>query len=170
MSILTETEQVKISCEAGEQFVDAYYNALNGSRNQVASFYIPATVLPSGRSLPYLNFNGEVFNDAEALQNWFETQMPFTHYEAQCLDVHVMNPSIVAIDSKSKKDHERNMSLVVQVSGYVRFHERKEGPIRGFSDNFVLVPNADQTGGRQTGKMDHGRQWVIQTQNFRIVV
>ena len=81
-----------------------------------------------------------------------------------------MNPSMVNITSKSKKDHERNVSLVVQVSGYVRYHERKDGPMRGFSDNFVLVPNTEQVGGRQTGKLDHGRKWVIQTQNFRIVV
>lgn len=170
MSILDETDFTRVSTEAAESFVDAYYTALNGSRNQIASFYVPVTQLPTGRALPYICYNGEVSSDAAAFQKTFEEEMPWTHYEAQCFDVHVMNPCMGPIESKSKKDHERNMSLVVLVSGYVRLHERKEGPIRGFSDSFVLVPNKEDAGGRQTGKMDHGRQWVIQTQNFRFVV
>ncbi|KAJ8611755.1 hypothetical protein MRB53_037762 [Persea americana] len=148
MSILTEVDFARLSTDASENFVDAYYNALNGTRKEISSFYVPATVLPSGRGLPHLSINGEVLNDAAKLQEVFENQMPWTHYEAQSVDVHVMNPSMVNITSKSKKDHERNVSLVVQVSGYVRYHERKDGPMRGFSDNFVLVPNTEQVGGR----------------------
>lgn len=51
-----------------------------------------------------------------------------------------------------------------QVSGYVRLFERKDGPMRGFADHLVLVANKD------LGKSGEGRQWVIQTQNFRFVV
>jgi NTF2-related export protein 1/2 len=48
--------------------------------------------------------------------------------------------------------------------------ERKDGPLRGISESFVLVPNKEEVGAKGTGKGDHGRKWLIQTQNFRIVV
>ena len=51
-----------------------------------------------------------------------------------------------------------------QVSGYARLFERKDGPMRGFADSLTLVPNKD------ISKAGEGRQWVIQTQNFRFVV
>lgn len=167
---LTDTDVIRVSTEAGEHFVDAYYNALNTTRHHISSFYIPAAKLPSGRDLPYLNYNGEVQNDPAAFQQRFESQMPWTHFEPQSVDVHVMNPVIAPIQTKSKKEQEMNMALLVQVSGFVRYHERKEGPMRAFSDSFVLMPNKDRVGGVQTSKNDHGRKWLIQTQNFRIVV
>jgi NTF2-related export protein 1/2 len=42
--------------------------------------------------------------------------------------------------------------------------------MRGFADSMVLVPNKEEVGGKGTGKTEHGRKWVIQTQNFRFVV
>ncbi|QIX00098.1 hypothetical protein AMS68_005615 [Peltaster fructicola] len=155
MSILDDTDFIRVSTHAAESLVDAYYTALNSARAQLESFYVPVTQLPTGRSLPYISYNGQVFSDPAAFKKSFE-EMPWTHYEAQSFDVHVMNPSMNAIESKSKKDHERNMSLVVQVSGYVRLHERKEGPLKGFSDSFVLVPNKEEAGGRQTGSSCEG--------------
>lgn len=71
-----------------------------------------------------------------------------------------MNRCLEPPEGKSKRELERNMSLTVQVSGYVRLFERKEGPMRGFSETFVLVPGKGGAG---------GREWVIQTQNFRFV-
>ena len=85
------------------------------------------------------------------------------------MNAHVLNPNLNPGDGKSKKDAEHNMSVTVQVSGYVRLIERKEGPMRGFSDSFVLVPNTE-VGGRATGKQDTGQKWLIQSQNFRFVV
>jgi NTF2-related export protein 1/2 len=172
MATLTETDYARVSTDAGEHFVDAYYAALNGNRSQIISFYIPTTPGPSpGRGLPHISYNGELIQDASTFQDKFEKQMPWTHFEPQSLNVHVMNPSLTPMEEgKSKKDAERNMSLVVQVSGYVRLQERKEGPMRGFSDSFVLVPNKEEVGGRGTGKQDHGRRWLIQSQNFRFVV
>ena len=170
MATLTETDYTRVSTEAAEGFVDAFYTALNGSRNQIASFYVPTTALPSGRGLPHISFNGELLQDAASFQERFEKQMPWTHFEAQSVNVHVMNPSMNPIDSKAKRDAERNLSLTVQVSGYVRLVERKEGPMRGFSDSFVLVPNKEEAGGRGTGKQDQGKRFLIQSQNFRFVV
>ena len=168
MATLTETDYTRVSTDAGEHFVDLYYTALNASRNQIKSFYVPTTT--AGRGLPHISFNGELIQDASAFQERFEKQMPWTHFEPQSVNVHVMNPSMNPSESKSKRDAERNMSLAVQVSGYVRLVERKEGPMRGFSDSFVLVPNKEEVGGRGTGKQDHGKKWLIQTQNFRFVV
>lgn len=170
MATLTETDLTRAATEAGEHFADAYYTALNGARNQLQSFYVPATTLPPARGLPHLSYNGEVLHDAAAFGQRFEAHMPWTHFEPQSTNVHVMNPSIGPVEGKTKRELERNISLLVQVSGYVRLYERKDGPMRGFSDSFVLVPDKEDAGGRQTGKMDHGRQWVIQTQNFRFVV
>ena len=168
MATLTETDYTRVSTDAGEHFVDLYYTALNGSRNHIKSFYVPTST--AGRALPHISFNGELIQDASVFQERFEKQMPWTHFEPQSVNVHVMNPSMNPTDGKSKRDAERNMSLAVQVSGYVRLAERKEGPMRGFSDSFVLVPNKEEVGGRGTGKQDHGKKWLIQTQNFRFVV
>ena len=170
MAALTETDNIRVSTEAGEHFVDLYYTALNAARNQLKSFYVPTTAITADRGLPYISYNGELIQDAAVFQERFEKQMPWTHFEPQSVNVHVMNPSMAPVESKSKRDLERNVSLTVQVSGYVRLEERKEGPMRGFSDSFLLVPNKEEVGGRGTGKLDHGKKWLIQTQSFRFVV
>ena len=60
--------------------------------------------------------------------------------------------------------HERRLMGCAQASGYVRLFERKDGPMRGFTDRIILIANKD------TSRAGEGRQWVIQTQNFRFVV
>ena len=167
MATLTETDLTRLSTEDGESFADAYYTTLNASRNQIASFYVPASTGP--RPLPHISYNGELLN-ASSFQERFEKDMPYTHFEPQSTNVHVMNPSIGPAAGAGKREAESNVSLVVQVSGYVRLQERKEGPMRGFSDSFVLVPNKTEMGGKGTGKQSAARRWLIQTQNFRFVV
>ncbi|KAI6800547.1 hypothetical protein KC363_g1069 [Hortaea werneckii] len=169
MATLTETDFTRVSTDAAEHFVDAYYSALDGARNSIASFYVPTSTLANGRGLPNIAYNGEHIPDAAAFQDRWEKQMPYTHFDAQSVNVHVLNPSMAG-SSKNKRDAERNMSLVVQVSGSVRLVERKEGPLRGFSDSLVLVPNREETGGKGTGKQDSGKRWLIQSQTFRFVV
>ena len=170
MATLTETDYTRVSTEAAETFVDAFYTTLDSRRNQIKQFYVPTTTLPSGRGLPHISYNGELVENADLFQERYEKQMPFTHFEPQSVNVHVMNPSMNPIESAAKRDAERNMSLTVQVSGYVRLEERKQGPMRGFSDSFVLVPNKEEAGGRGTGKQDQGKRFLIQSQNFRFVV
>lgn len=98
--------------------------------------------------------------------------MPFTHFDVQALNAHVLNPSLAPLDTNatSKKEQEQNMSILVQVSGSVRLVERKEGPLRGFSDTLVLVPNKGDLGAKGKAKSGEGRSWVIQSQSFRFVV
>lgn len=169
MAPLTETDYTRASTDIAESFADAYYTALNGSRNQLASFYVPPVIQPSGRGLPHISYNGDVLNDATVFSTRFEKEMPWTHFEPQSLDVHVLNRALTPVEGKSKKELELNMSLSVQVSGYVRLYERKDGPMKGFSDSFVLVPNKEEVGAKGNGKSGQGRQWVIQTQNMRFV-
>ena len=171
MATLTETDLTRISTEASETFVEAFYTALNGSRNQIKSFYVNAQTTAPGRSLPHISYNGELLHDAGTFQDRFEKQMPWTHFEPQSIDVHVLNPSLGAVDAKaSKRDLERNLSLTVLVSGYVRLVERKDGPMRGFSDSFVLVPNKEEVTGKASGRQESGKRFLIQSQNFRFVV
>lgn len=172
MTTLTETDYTRISTDAAERFVDMYYTALNGARNTIKSFYMPSLIQDNGRTLPHIAYNGEHVADAASFQERWEKAMPYTHFEAQSVNVHVMNPCIVPVsaDAQNKRDAERNMSLIVQVSGAVRLVERKEGPLRGFSDSFILVPNKEEVGGRGTRGQDQGKRWLIQSQTFRFVV
>nr|POE48430.1 hypothetical protein CFP56_71060 [Quercus suber] len=173
MSILSETDQTRLSSAAAESFVDSYYTALNGARNTIKNFYVATIPGANGRGLPHISYNGELIQDASEFQERFDKQMPWTHFEPQSFNVMVMNPSINALPEDKLNDRraaERNMSLLVQVSGYVRLEERKDGPMRGFSESIVLVPTTEESAGKGTGKMDHGRKWLIQSQNFRFVV
>ncbi|KAK3670110.1 hypothetical protein LTR78_010050 [Recurvomyces mirabilis] len=158
MATLTETDYTKVSTEAAEHLVDTYFSALGGARGTISSFYVPTIVQENGRGLPSITYNGEMLTDATVFQKQWEDHMPRTHFQVQSLNTHVMNPALVPTDSKTKKDAERNMSLIVQVSGSVRLGEAREGPLRGFSDSLVLVPNTEQAGGRGTGKQDYGKR------------
>lgn len=161
MTTLTETDLVKISTEAAEHFADEYYTALNQAKDTIARFYLAPTTVP--RPLPHVSYNGEVINDPAEIQMRFEKQMPYCFFDAESINAHVLNQTLEPLQNPSKKDAETNISMIVQVSGSVRLFERKEGPLRGFSDSFVLVPNKDAAA---TGK----KSWLIQTQNFRFVV
>lgn len=171
MATLSDTDFTRVSTQEAEHFADAYYTALNASRSQIASFYVPAQTAP--RPVPHITYNGELLTDANVLRERFVNQMPWTHFDPQSVNVHVLNPSLKPLDGGGKpmkKELERNMSLTVQVSGSVRLVERKDGPMRGFSDSFVLVPNEREVGGRGTGRQDEGRRWLIQSQHMRFVV
>jgi NTF2-related export protein 1/2 len=102
----------------------------------------------------------------EDLQIFFQTKVQQAHYEPQSFNCHVLNPNynIGASDINIGPDASgRKMSLLIIVSGYVRYGEVRSTEIRGFSENFVLVPNF------QTGIGRPGRNWSILSQNFRIV-
>lgn len=97
--------------------------------------------------------------------------MPPTHYEMQSVDCQIINKSFPTATATGVKPASqravKDMSLLVIVSGYVRFGESQDLPQRGFSETFILAPNpaADQ-GPKGKGK----REWAIQSQNFRLVV
>ncbi|KAF2141707.1 uncharacterized protein K452DRAFT_287662 [Aplosporella prunicola CBS 121167] len=177
----------KITTSAAETFTDAYYTALQAARRTLSSYYVAKETFPDDQVVPSITWNGNVFNDANDYQRMWEEQMPsYSYFEVQCLDCQVLNPNppqskeekaaasqVDASESrpagvtakKGKKDEEHIItSMLVTVNGFVRLEERSEGPQRGFSEVFILVPNMDVT------KANEGKRWLIQTQNFRYVV
>lgn len=171
---LTEDELTRVSTQAAETLTDSYYNALNNARHTLSTFYLPTQTLPSGRSLPVITYNGTQSSDPLSFQKTFESQMPYTYFDVQSLNAHVINPAITPTDpsagATSQKDKEANISVLVQVSGSVRLIERKDGPLKGFADTLVLVPNKEAVGAKGKAKSGEGRSWVVQSQNFRFVV
>ncbi|KAH0285330.1 hypothetical protein M436DRAFT_35938 [Aureobasidium namibiae CBS 147.97] len=168
---LGEDVLVRVSANAAETFTDAYYVALTSARGSLPDYYVPKTVLPSGKLLPQISYNGTVVSDPDDFSNTYTTQMPYTFFEIQSVNAHVLNPALAPLDKAAKpKEQELNMSILVQVSGYVRLIERKEGPMRAFSDTLVLVPNKEEAGAKGKGKTGEGKSWLIQNQNFRFVV
>jgi NTF2-related export protein 1/2 len=159
---------------AAENFLDNYYVALQGSRHTIASYFCKSEATADGKVLPHIVWNGNVYDTPEDYQRLYEDCMPFTHYEVQSFDCHVINPTSLAPDKLKggsgdpDKDIERRMSIVILVSGTIRLEEPKTGPLRQFSETFVLVPNPEKAPGR--GKMAEKKGWIVQNQNFRYVV
>ncbi|KAG8533130.1 uncharacterized protein KY384_001913 [Bacidia gigantensis] len=121
--------------------------------------------MPDGKPIPIIVWNGNIIQDPSSLQRLFEEQMPKSYYKVQDYDCHVLNPNY---DGEALQGGQtttgKNMSILVTVSGSVKYGD--ETTPRGFSESFVLVPNLNNA--------DHGekkaRQWLIQSQNFRLVV
>ena len=154
---------------AAEDFVEAYYTALRSSRATLSSFYSAPSAMPDGKPLPAIVFNGNVIPDAAEFQNMFEKQMPPAHYEVQSYDCHLLNPNYTADGlDPSSGGSGKNMTILLSVSGYVKFGELKDAEMKGFSETFVLIPTPDTTTSKGRGK--RGNQWRIQSQNFRLVV
>ncbi len=154
---------------AARTMVESYYTALKSARTTVASFYTPQAAMPDGKPLPIILFNGNTITDAAAMQRMFE-DMPPAIYVVQCYDCQVINPNYVGTDSQcgacTSGRPRRNMSILVSVSGYVKYGEPREATKRGFSENFVLIPNPAAVAGN-VGR--NHKEWLIQSQNFRLV-
>ena len=154
---------------AAQKFIDRYYRALNNSteRATLASFYIqptPLSPLPADISL-----NGNIVQSPLDLQNIFLDTIPAAHYEVQSFDCHVLNTNynIGANDTDFAPDATgRKMCIALIVSGYVKYGEARDTKMRGFTENFILVPNF-QAG---IGSPHDMKKWLIQSQNFRIVL
>ncbi|MCJ1469685.1 hypothetical protein MMC07_008321 [Pseudocyphellaria aurata] len=160
---------VKVSTEAAQKLVDSYYPALQSKSDALASFYMVAKVLPDGTSLPSIILNGNVIPSPAEMQSIFQNEMPAARYEVQSFDCQVINPNFIPENSKSTVSSSgKNMIILVVVSGYVKYGESRDVPTKCFSENFVLVPNPDLEQARNKGK--HVKDWLIQSQNFRLVV
>lgn len=124
--------------------------------------------MPDGKSLPVIVYNGNVIPNPTAVQALFQERMPITRYEVQDYDAHVLNSHYVADgDQGSAPSSGKNMTILITISGYVKYGEPRTAAMRGFSENIVLIPNpaaARNTRGNPT------KEWLIQSQNFRLVV
>ncbi|KAL8730029.1 MAG: hypothetical protein Q9166_004353 [cf. Caloplaca sp. 2 TL-2023] len=160
---------IKVSTNASQYFVESYYAALNERRNKITSFYMTPASMPNGKPLPSISFNGTQIPTPAAFQDMFEQQMPQSHYEIQCYDCHVVNPNYIDEGAQGwPAKTGKNMTILVAVSGYVKYGNPKEAEPRGFSETFLLVPNLAAVGSKQ--RLKNVKEWLIQTQTFRIVV
>ncbi|OJJ44645.1 hypothetical protein ASPZODRAFT_144606 [Penicilliopsis zonata CBS 506.65] len=162
MAVPSEDTLTKVSTGAATEFVQSFYPALQSNRATISSFYNPA--------ISTILFNGNPVADGSAVQEIFVNQMPPAHYEVQSFDCQVINrnfptPTAAGGVKPLSQATVKDMSILVVVSGYVRFGESKDMPQRGFSETFVLVPNPAEG---QKGKRQ--KDWLIQSQNFRLVV
>ena len=163
------------NCEAAQHFVDSFYPTLGNpkTRATIPSFYIKPTLVSPQR--PDINLNGNVMTEPSEVQKIFEAQIPKAHYEVQSFDCHLVNPNYnVGLDDAAlapSKDGKK-MSIVVMVSGSVKYYkssdeEEARVEARGFTETFVLVPNQEA----QNPKAAKGlKRWLIQSQNFRLVL
>ena len=139
---------------------------MSRQRSTLATFYVPR---PNAEAtIPTIVLNGNTVADGAAVQDIFDKQMPPARYEAQSVDCQVINPSYSTADAPaSTKSTKSHISLLVTISGWVRYSEQRSDPQRGFSETFVLVPNP-QAENQKRGKTV--KDFLIQSQNFRLVV
>lgn len=156
---------------AAEQFVQTYYPSLNTSNGHkhLTEFYIKPS--PTSPLQADIILNGNTISDPAELQAIFENQVSKCLYEAQSFDCHVLNTNYnVGIDDSSlgpNKDGKK-MSIMVMVSGSVKYYkDGTEGETRGFTENFMLVPNMEAQGPKAPRGL---KKWLIQSQNFRLVL
>jgi NTF2-related export protein 1/2 len=123
--------------------------------------------MPDGTRIPAIVFNGNQIPTAADMQTMYENEMPACHYEVQSYDCHILNKDYVPQGAVSASNQSgKNISILVLVSGYVRYGDSRDEPLKGFSETLVLVPNLEK--GRTRGSMV--RNWLIQSQTFRLVV
>lgn len=130
---------------------------------------MPQTAMPDGKPLPVIVFNGTAMPSAEAFQKMFEDEMPPAQYDVQSYDCQVLNPNYAAIGTKSTSGtNGKNMTVLIVVSGTVKFGTHKESETKGFSDTFVLVPNPGAAAANARKKPI--KEWLVQSQTSRLVV
>ena len=162
------TINTHISSLAAKDFVETFYPALSNARDTIASFYMQPTTMSDGKSLPVILFNGNVIEDPTAMEKMFKDDMPEAHYEVQTYDCHVLNPNYVPQDAPEvSSETGKNMMMLVMIGGSVQFGDVKTTPlpVRGFTENIVLVPNFAAMG-NEKGKP--AKDFLIQSQNFRL--
>ena len=106
--------------------------------------------------------------------------MPNARYDVQSYDCQIINSNYIPPGATPTAPNTarqaavaaaKKMTLLVLVSGSVRFGDATESrdptAERGFSETFVLVPNQQYEPGSR-GKTK--KQFLIQSQNFRLVV
>lgn len=162
---------------AAKTFIDTFYAALNSQnlRTTLSSFYVPTPTPGSPIPPADISINGNVVATPADVEILFVSQVPHAHYEVQSYDCQVLNPNynVGAAEHDIGPDASgRKMSLLLVVSGSVKYGESlKDARLRGFSESFLLVPNfaaaaaaAPANGGLRPKK------WLIQSQNFRLVL
>jgi NTF2-related export protein 1/2 len=168
------------SCDIADAFTEAYYQAQTADRQSIADFYVPTAIDELGAPCPTIVWNGHQYNDAKEFQIYVQG-LSFLHSTVETLDCHVLNPKFLSAakvkggSGNDDADLERRMAIMVYVSGSIRLGQKLKGPLRLFSESFVLVPNADfEPAGPQLNSVFKGKDrdgvwkhpFLIQNQNF----
>ena len=127
------------------------------------------TISPDGKALPSIVYNGIVRTDGLALQKAFLDELPSVHFDIQAVDSHYLNPNHNSEETnENSANHKKDLTVLIIVSGNVTLGHNAKGETKGFSENFVLTPNKEITRARGRGKQT--KEWLIQSQIFRVVV
>ena len=124
------------------------------------------TTSGDGNALPSVVYNGHVQAGGDTMQKWFLEEMPPTHFDIQSLDSHCLNPNYLPEGTKGGSPGS-GMSILITVSGSVRFEDSRSAPLKGFSESFILIPNPAAVGRHTRGKPV--KDYVVQSQTFRLV-
>ncbi|KAI1391479.1 uncharacterized protein F4822DRAFT_396850 [Hypoxylon trugodes] len=133
MALPTMDTQAKVASEAGQNFVDHFYESLN-RRRPLGLFYASASPrLVSAGVLPDISVNGLPVTDVAAYESLLEAQGNNVTYDIGSFDAHPVNPYFRAGEPDSVPSGAgatgaaatlRNgdrMSFALQVSGTVRY-------------------------------------------------
>ena len=122
--------------------------------------------MPDGKPLPAIVWNGSVIPDPTAMQKLFQEEMPRAEYVVGDFDCHVINPSYVAEGARSAPAKSgRNMTILLTISGFVKYGQSRSVEPHAFSETFVLTPNP-ASGNSHSRNF---KEWLIQSQSFRLV-
>lgn len=135
----------------------------------MTSFYLKPS--PTSPVKANITLNGNIVEHPTALQAIFENQVEKSQYDAQSFDCQVLNANYnisAAEDALGPNKDGKKMSILVMVSGSVKYwKDGGDGEVRGFSETFVLVPNWEAQGPKAA---KGAKKWLIQSQNFRLVL
>lgn len=108
---------------AAQDFVDAYYPALNNpkGRASIAEFYVKP--LPGSSIKADIVLNGTSYTDPKEVQNIFEKEVLTAHYEVHAFDCQTVNSNfnVGASEAALAPDMDgKKLSVVVMISGSVK--------------------------------------------------
>ncbi|KAH8693703.1 putative nuclear transport factor 2 domain protein [Talaromyces proteolyticus] len=154
MAVPKDDLLTKVSTEGATDFVQSYHSALSTNKKSIASFYsaTPTNIL----------FNGNVIADGAAVEEIFTNQLPSARYDINSFDSQIINKAYpTTTPGNNATANAKNVSMLVVVSGSVQYGA-KDSQQHGFSETFVLIPNVES-------KEKNKKDWIIQSQNFRLV-
>ncbi|KAK9478815.1 hypothetical protein V1514DRAFT_329843 [Lipomyces japonicus] len=113
---------LEVITRGSESFVRQYYNALDNNRTSISAFYEP--------NAPIV-FNGNPLMGGQAYQDLY-LKMPVTAHDYGSFDCHPLAAG-----------HNGQPSIALTASGRVRIGTDKTKSPCGFSESFILRPQAD---------------------------
>ncbi|CAF9923225.1 MAG: hypothetical protein GOMPHAMPRED_002778 [Gomphillus americanus] len=172
---LSQVDQIRMSCNAADRFVQRYYEALSSPSSSVeklTSFYAPlddnTNIAKSFFGFKNIWYNGNEFSSPAEFATAVKDYLTPARYEIDSYDCQPLNPDLNPTrDVVSDPSKGGAMSLLLSVSGECRIGPMKESEPMDFSETIILVPNLNHD---RSGPTSHSsNEWVISSQIFRNV-